>query len=134
MRLLEIGGGAGAVTELLVEALGVDKSEPRCGHLDYTDASPDKVAKAKTKFVEANCMGFKVLEIGKDPQAQGFDCGTYDMVVASMVRSLVSWLGLLAYISNRSPVALALSKLYCRMHASSSSRKLWVASKTNLFP
>lgn len=82
MKLLEIGGGAGAVTELLVETL-VDRSDPRCGHLDYTDASPDKVAKAQTKFVEANGMGFKVLEISKDPQAQGFECGTYDMVVAS---------------------------------------------------
>jgi SAM-dependent methyltransferase len=94
MKILEIGGGTGSVTELLAKtlALGGDKGEPRCGHLDYTDASSDNVEKAQAKFApEAEIMGFKVLDINQDPEMQGLECGTYDMVVASQVCSLLAW-------------------------------------------
>lgn len=90
MTILEIGGGLGSVTELLIEGLGHDKNNSRFGRLDYTDASPDNVANARTKFAEACNIGFKVLDISQDPQAQGLECGTYDIVVASMVCPLLT--------------------------------------------
>ncbi|KAJ5293199.1 uncharacterized protein N7443_009152, partial [Penicillium atrosanguineum] len=88
MTVLEIGGGSGSVTELLVEALGNDKKDSRFGRLDYTDASPDNVAKAQTKFAGEDRISFKVLDISKDPETQGLECGVYDLVVASMFRQI----------------------------------------------
>ncbi|KAJ5758194.1 uncharacterized protein N7511_006888 [Penicillium nucicola] len=86
MKMLEIRGGGGAVTDLLVEHLAKVKNAPRYGHFDYTDASPDNVVKAQAKFEsKAERMAFKILDIKQDPESQGLECGTYDIVVASLI-------------------------------------------------
>jgi SAM-dependent methyltransferase len=91
MRILEIDGGVGTVTDLLSIALTGGKGEWSFEHLDYTDSSTEEVAKAKAKFASVtNKLGFKVLDIKQDPEAQGFNCGTYDMVVASLVLYLLA--------------------------------------------
>ncbi|KAJ5752589.1 hypothetical protein N7520_009506 [Penicillium odoratum] len=91
MKILEIGGRAGSVTGLLIESLASDKIAPRYGHFDYTDASPEDVAEAQEKFEQnAERMEFKVLDIKQDPELQDVECGTYDIVVASLISHRVS--------------------------------------------
>ncbi|KAJ5901470.1 hypothetical protein N7495_001998 [Penicillium taxi] len=86
MKILEVGGGFGTVTKVLINALRGDESDWRFECLDYTDVSPENVAEAKTKLSPATeRVRFKILNIEKDPETQDFDCGTYDMVVASLV-------------------------------------------------
>lgn len=86
MKVLELGGDAGTVTEIILATLERDASDRRYAHLDFTDASPESIATAKDRFAsEAEHMGFNVLDIEQDPATQGFECGTYDVVVASMV-------------------------------------------------
>ncbi|KAJ6127372.1 hypothetical protein N7523_002984 [Penicillium sp. IBT 18751x] len=85
MAILEVGGGLGSVTELLIEALDNCRDTSRFVRLEYTDPLPANVTKAQTEFAEVKEMSFKVLDISQDPQIQGFEHGAYDMIVASMI-------------------------------------------------
>ncbi|GAA91228.1 polyketide synthase [Aspergillus luchuensis IFO 4308] len=90
MRILEVGAGTGAMTDSCIRALSMDfPADPnlrRYGQWDFTDISSSFFPGAQEMFAaEGQRMRFKVLDIEKDPEIQGFECGTYDMVVAFMV-------------------------------------------------
>ncbi|PYI32692.1 putative polyketide synthase [Aspergillus indologenus CBS 114.80] len=87
MKILQLGGDAGSVTGIILATLGGDAMRNRrYAHLDFTDVSPESISTAKERFAsEAEHMGFNVLDIERDPATQGIECGTYDVVVASMV-------------------------------------------------
>lgn len=92
MKILEVGAGTGAMTDFCIRALSMDTSTDaslrRYGQWDFTDISSSFFPGAQEMFAaEGQRMRFKVLDIEKDPEIQGFECGTYDMVVAFMVRS-----------------------------------------------
>ncbi|OKL62581.1 hypothetical protein UA08_02969 [Talaromyces atroroseus] len=79
MKVLEVGAGTGGTTRAVFSALG-----DRYASYTYTDVSAGFFEPAKTKFSQhAGQMTFKMLNIEKDPVDQGFDEGSYDMVVAS---------------------------------------------------
>ena len=60
----------------------------RYSQWDFTDISSSFFPSAQNQFAaEGQSMRFKVLDIEQDPETQGFECGTYDMVVAFLVRS-----------------------------------------------
>ncbi|RAL14312.1 type I polyketide synthase [Aspergillus homomorphus CBS 101889] len=88
MNILEVGAGTGAMTELCIQALSSSDPEgsPRYAQWDYTDISssffPDAVSRFET---EKQRMNFRVLDIEQDPEIQGFECGSYDLVVAFLV-------------------------------------------------
>lgn len=91
MKILEVGAGTGAMTDICIRALSMDSSaDPnlrRYGQWDFTDISSSFFPGAQEMFAaEGQRMRFKVLDIENDPEMQGFECGTYDMVVAFMVR------------------------------------------------
>ncbi|GKZ24500.1 type I Iterative Polyketide synthase (PKS) [Aspergillus brasiliensis] len=90
MKILEVGAGTGAMTDFCIRALSMDSStDPslrRYGQWDFTDISSSFFPGAQEMFAaEGQRMRFKVLDIEKDPEIQGFECGTYDLVVAFMV-------------------------------------------------
>ncbi|KAK4861763.1 hypothetical protein LT330_003798 [Penicillium expansum] len=87
MKILEVGAGIGSMTEVMLRTLGnTEKSNPQYAQWDFTDKLESSFAGAQDQFhQEAGRVQFKILDIEQDPEKQGFECGTYDIVVASMV-------------------------------------------------
>ncbi|KAL4863050.1 hypothetical protein BDV12DRAFT_189962 [Aspergillus spectabilis] len=80
MRVLEIGAGTGGTTLLALQALTSINGEPI-----FTDISSGFFSAAKERFSEYPGLEFKTLDIGKNPIGQGFEAGTYDLIVATNV-------------------------------------------------
>lgn len=89
MKILGFGAGIGSMTEVMLRTLGnTETSDPQYAQWDFTDKSGSSFASVQDQFhQEAGRMKFKLLDIEQDPEKQDFECGTYDIVVASMVRS-----------------------------------------------
>ncbi|KAF4179877.1 hypothetical protein CNMCM7927_001594 [Aspergillus lentulus] len=90
MKVLEVGAGSGAMTQFCLQVLSTnsenDVTAPRYGHWDFTDISGSFFPKAQDLFAsQGTRMRFKTLDIEQDPALEGFECGTYDMVVAFLV-------------------------------------------------
>ena len=87
-RILEIGGGTGGTTRYALDALGTDESRvgPLATSYDFTDISSGFFEAAQEKF-EAwkDLVRYKKLDIEQDPVKQGFENGTYDLIIACQV-------------------------------------------------
>ncbi|MGE0415883.1 MAG: SDR family NAD(P)-dependent oxidoreductase, partial [Acetobacteraceae bacterium] len=80
VRVLEIGAGTGGATAGILRAL------PACVEYHYTDISRGFVQLGRQRFgADRDMMRFEVLDIERDPIAQGFPAGGFDIVVASNV-------------------------------------------------
>lgn len=77
--ILEVGAGTGGTTRSILDAIGTAYSS-----YTYTDISSGFFGKAADKFHGHN-MTFKVLDIEKPPDSQGFAEGTYEIVIAANV-------------------------------------------------
>jgi acyl transferase domain-containing protein/SAM-dependent methyltransferase len=79
LRVLEVGGGEGILTEALVEALGDHDVE-----YHFTDVGKSFVVQAEKKAADVgrDWMRFGLLDIGRSPIPQGFAAGQFDLVVA----------------------------------------------------
>ncbi len=80
IRILEIGAGTGSLTEKILPVLPADKTQ-----YTFTDISPVFPAQAKQKFSEYDFVNYAVLDIEKDPAAQGIEPHSYDLVLATNV-------------------------------------------------
>ena len=81
LRVLEVGAGTGSATELVLPELPA-------GRFDYvyTDISAGFFAEAEGRFGGSEAgIDYRVLDIEKDPIAQGYDSHGYDLVIASNV-------------------------------------------------
>ncbi|KAI1341943.1 hypothetical protein F5Y15DRAFT_406440 [Xylariaceae sp. FL0016] len=92
LKILEIGAGTGATTSLVLDVLSRQGKSAgmssRFSHYDFTDISPGFFSKAQERYVShANQMHFKVLDIERDPEEQGFEPGSYDVIIAAAVTS-----------------------------------------------
>jgi SAM-dependent methyltransferase len=91
MKILEIGAGTGAMTRHVLANLmqhGEDETgAPRFAQFDYTDTSRSFFEKAQDRFGHNRKLHFKALNIEENPVEQGFEEGSYDLVVASAVSS-----------------------------------------------
>jgi phospholipid N-methyltransferase len=92
MRILEVGAGTGAMTRQLMKTLTASQLDdkesvpPHYQQYDYTDVSPFFfVAAQETYSHQRDRVQFKKLDIEIDPEDQGFECGSYDIVVAAAV-------------------------------------------------
>lgn len=102
LKVLEIGAGIGAVTGDVLGVLaplseplseeGVEAVEgdhtPKFARYDYTDISPAFFEKAEDTFKSHRArarIAFKALDIEKDPVGQGYEAGSYDLIVAGSV-------------------------------------------------
>ena len=88
LKVLEIGAGTGSLTTYAIDALlrhgEKETGSPRFSEYVFTDISPSFFGHAKEKF-RLDRMNFKVLDIERDPEHQGFEAGQYDLVLASNV-------------------------------------------------
>lgn len=89
-NVLEIGGGTGGATMLVLEGFGAraegDSSGTLLGHYDFTDISSAFLDAAQQKFAAwGSLMSFEKLDIDSDPIEQSFTGGSYDLIVASAV-------------------------------------------------
>jgi len=80
VRILEIGAGTGATTASVLPALPADRSE----YL-FTDITAMFTAKAREKFRAAPFVRYGVLDVETSPEAQGFEPGSFDLVLAANV-------------------------------------------------
>ncbi|KAL4914902.1 hypothetical protein BDW62DRAFT_134806 [Aspergillus aurantiobrunneus] len=89
IRVIEVGAGTGSMTDIMLRCLGRGDEfsiDRRYAQWDYTDISRSFFGQAQDEFrQEGDRMRFSPLNIEQDPEAQGFECGTYDVVVASLV-------------------------------------------------
>jgi hypothetical protein len=88
LRILEIGGGTGATTKRVLDALR-EASKPYGERMYYsytwTDISPGFVASAKRTFAGTPGMEYGVLDIERDPLSQGLEGESFDLVIACNV-------------------------------------------------
>jgi acyl transferase domain-containing protein/NADPH:quinone reductase-like Zn-dependent oxidoreductase/SAM-dependent methyltransferase len=86
-RILEIGAGTGGATRHMLKALGSTESGgPLAALWHFTDVSSGFFEAARTEFaVWSEILEFDKLDIEKDPAVQGFQLGSYDIVVACEV-------------------------------------------------
>lgn len=87
-KILEIGGGTGGVTRYVLEGIGSDHSGtgPLAASYDFTDISVGFFEDAREQFKDwKSLVRYKKLDIEQDPQSQGFEEGSYDLVIACQV-------------------------------------------------
>ncbi|KXH59280.1 KR domain-containing protein [Colletotrichum salicis] len=85
LRILEIGAGTGGTTSKVIHWLRGPTGASLYSEYTYTDVSAGFFSAAKDRFSSHSNMSFKVLDISKDPTSQGFEPGTYDLVIAANV-------------------------------------------------
>ena len=81
LRVLEVGAGIGSATECILPELPAGEFD-----YTYTDISAGFFADAETRFSDGGAsIDYRVLDIEKDPAAQGFLIHGYDLVIAANV-------------------------------------------------
>ncbi|CAI6338614.1 unnamed protein product [Periconia digitata] len=85
LRILEIGAGTGGLTHKILQCLESDFGERLYHGYTFTDISSGFFVQAQERFGDYEGMEYKVLDISKDPLEQGFEMGSYDLIVASNV-------------------------------------------------
>ncbi|KAE9963242.1 hypothetical protein BLS_009498 [Venturia inaequalis] len=86
MRILEIGSGTGGTTNAILGALqGMRENKQLFAEYLYTDISPGFFENARERFGHINGLQYKVLDIEKSLDNQGFEEGSFDLIVAGDV-------------------------------------------------
>ena len=80
LRVLEIGAGTGSTASFLLPHLFPDRTR-----YSFTDVSPDLLREAQEKFEGYPFVEYRVLNIEREPQKQGFDGCPYGFTVATNV-------------------------------------------------
>jgi SAM-dependent methyltransferase len=92
LRVLEIGAGTGGLTAKILQQLQSKFGERLYFQYTFTDVSSGFFVTAQERFKEYSGIEYKVLDISKDPVAQGFKQGEYDLIIASNVSMLLLFL------------------------------------------
>lgn len=80
VRILEIGAGTGGTTSYVLPHLPSDRTR-----YIFTDVSNMFFNRAEQKFRDYPFVEYKTLDIEKDPEEQGFESHSFDMIVISDV-------------------------------------------------
>ena len=78
LRILEIGAGTGATAAHLLPVLPASRTD-----YVFTDISTAFTTKAEQKFRAFDFVRYRLLDIEKEPAAQGFAPASFDLVVAT---------------------------------------------------
>lgn len=78
-RILEIGAGTGGTTAFVLDVV------PAGSRYVFTDLSPLFLERARERFGDRGLIECRLLDIEKDPLAQGFVAGSFDVIIASNV-------------------------------------------------
>ena len=92
LNILEIGAGTGGATQPILEALsGAETAPPNFTNYDFTDISPAFFEKAREKLGRwTDIVTFKKFDIEHDPIEQGYQPGSYDLIIAANVVHVTS--------------------------------------------
>ncbi|KAL9043945.1 MAG: hypothetical protein Q9214_002884 [Letrouitia sp. 1 TL-2023] len=87
LNILEIGAGTAGFTVPILNALGgADGDMPRFKHFDFTDISSGFFENSKQKLTAwNNLISYRKLDIESNPLDQGYEEGSYDVVLAANV-------------------------------------------------
>ncbi|RDA94859.1 hypothetical protein CP533_4211 [Ophiocordyceps camponoti-saundersi (nom. inval.)] len=87
LRIIEVGAGTGGTTLAVLSAFGSRRdAASRLQLYSYTDISSGFFEDAAgTLDGYSQLIDFSVLDIEKDPETQGFELGSYDLVLATKV-------------------------------------------------
>lgn len=85
LRVLEVGSGLGSATRHILPALAAN-----CESYDFTDVSNYFLKKAKEKFSGYGFVQYRLYDLEKAPQYQGYEANSYDLIIASSVLHDVS--------------------------------------------
>ena len=89
MKVLEIGAGTGGMTRQVLHALKVSSFKDdlaRYSQYVFTDISGAYFEKAEADFAPSHQnLKFKTLNIEADLEEQGFEQGSYDVIIAGLV-------------------------------------------------
>lgn len=86
LKILEIGAGTGGTTATVLPALHLPTNGQRMYQTYvYTDVSAGFFHTARDRFKDYAGIEFAVLDISKDPLAQGFEPKSFDLVIACNV-------------------------------------------------
>ena len=81
LRVLEVGAGIGSATDCILPELPAGRFS-----YTYTDISAGFFAEAEARFGDYDdAIEYRVLDIERDPLAQGFDAHGYDLLIAANV-------------------------------------------------
>ncbi len=80
LRVLEIGAGTGGTTSYVLPHL----PSGRCAY-HFTDVSPIFLDRAQEQFAAFPFVSYGLLDIERDPLAQGVEAGGFDVVIAANV-------------------------------------------------
>ena len=80
VRVIEVGAGTGGASASLLRGVS-----PECTDYWFTDVSELFISQARDKFREYPFLHYGLLDIGMDPQQQGYEPHSYDIVVAANV-------------------------------------------------
>jgi acyl transferase domain-containing protein len=80
IRILEIGAGTGSTAAYLLPAL-----DPKRTRYTFTDLSNAFLSRARDKFAVFPFVDYRIFDVSQDPAAQGFEAGSFDVIVASHV-------------------------------------------------
>lgn len=85
LKVLEIGAGTGSTTAALLQGGSTETSLPVWLY-HFTDISSGFHEQARQAFLHfEEHMQYSVLDIEQDPEPQGFELGSYDLIIASNV-------------------------------------------------
>lgn len=87
VRILEIGAGTGGCTIPVLQALSREVGGvPLFEHYGFTDISQGFLKRAREKMADwGDKVSYMRLDIEKDPIDQGFEEGSYDIIIAAQV-------------------------------------------------
>lgn len=80
LRILEVGGGQGLATTDLLPILPSERSQ-----YVFTDVGQWFLNQAKNKFSDYPFVNYKLLNIETDPEAQGYEPHSFDVIIAANV-------------------------------------------------
>ncbi|GAA6617367.1 SDR family NAD(P)-dependent oxidoreductase [Scytonema sp. NUACC26] len=80
VRILEIGAGTGGTTSYILPHLSAHQTK-----YVYTDIGTLFATQAREKFRDYPFVEYRVLDIEKPPETQGFDLHQYDLILAANV-------------------------------------------------
>ncbi|MGK5638160.1 SDR family NAD(P)-dependent oxidoreductase [Streptomyces sp. URMC 126] len=77
LRVLEVGAGTGAMTGRLLDVLPAERTE-----YVFTDVSSAFFPRARSLFAGYDFVDYRLLDVNRPPEEQGFADGTFDVLVA----------------------------------------------------
>src|SRR5205085_5444328 len=80
LRVLEIGAGTGGTTSFVLPALPAARTK-----YVFSDLSPLFLARAQERMADYPFVDYRILDIERAPDAQGFDSDGFDLVIAANV-------------------------------------------------